>query len=267
MTKMIDQLDRNRIPEHIAIIMDGNGRWATERGKDRSFGHQAGVEAVHRITEACTHLGVKYLTLYTFSTENWNRPDEEVSALMGLIITALEEELFMKNDVRLRVIGDFSRLPDDVQQKLSGVMEHTKDNKTMSMVLALSYSSRWEITEAVKKIVTEVHDMEELPQNILKNWATGGLRAEDVTEEFISQHLTTNFMPDPDLLIRTGGELRISNFLLWQIAYAELYFCDTYWPDFDEECLHQAIISYQQRQRRFGKTEAQIERETMSQND
>ena len=264
---MIDQLDRNRIPEHIAIIMDGNGRWANERGKERSFGHQAGVEAVHRITEACTHLGVKYLTLYTFSTENWNRPDEEVSALMGLIITALEEELFMKNDVRLRVIGDFSRLPDDVQQKLSGVMEHTKDNKTMSMVLALSYSSRWEITEAVKKIVTEVHDMEELPQNILKNWATGGLRAEDVTEEFISRHLTTNFMPDPDLLIRTGGELRISNFLLWQIAYAELYFCDTYWPDFDEECLHQAIISYQKRQRRFGKTEAQIEREAMSQND
>ena len=265
---MTDQLDRNRIPEHIAIIMDGNGRWANERGKERSFGHQAGVEAVRCITSECTRLGVKYLTLYTFSTENWNRPDEEVAALMGLIITALEEELFMKNDVRLRVIGDFSRLPDDVQQTVSKVVEHTKNNKTMTMVIALSYSSRWEIVEAVKKIVTEVNDMElPLPQHKLKKLMTGGIRAEDITEDFINQHLTTNFMPDPDLLIRTGGELRISNFLLWQIAYTELYFCDTYWPDFDEECLHQAIISYQKRQRRFGKTEAQIEREAMSQKD
>ena len=267
MTKMIDQLDRNRIPEHIAIIMDGNGRWANERGKERNYGHQAGVEAVRRITSECTRLGVKYLTLYTFSTENWNRPADEVSALMGLVLTSLAEEIFMKNNVRFRVIGDMTRIPDDVRMKLRETEERTAKNDKMTMVVALSYSSRWEITEAVKKIVTEVHDMEELPQNILKNWATGGLRAEDVTEEFISQHLTTNFMPDPDLLIRTGGELRISNFLLWQIAYAELYFCDTYWPDFDEECLHQAIISYQQRQRRFGKTEAQIERETMSQND
>ena len=259
MTKMTDQLDMNRIPEHIAIIMDGNGRWAKQRGKERSFGHQAGVDAVHRITEECSHLGVKYLTLYTFSTENWNRPTDEVAALMSLVITALEEELFMKNDVRFEVIGDFDRLPNDVQQKLMEVREHTAQNKTMTMVIALSYSSRWEITEAVRKIVTEVHDMEELPQNILKNWKTGGIRAEDITEETISQHLTTNFMPDPDLLIRTGGELRISNYLLWQIAYSELYFCDTYWPDFDEEALHKAIESYQSRQRRFGKTEAQVE--------
>lgn len=262
---MTDQLDMNRIPEHIAIIMDGNGRWAKQRGKERSFGHQAGVDAVHRITEECSHLGVKYLTLYTFSTENWNRPTDEVAALMSLVITALEEELFMKNDVRFEVIGDFDRLPNDVQQKLMEVREHTAQNKTMTMVIALSYSSRWEITEAVRKIVTEVHDMEELPQNILKNWRTGGIRAEDITEDFINQHLQTSFMPDPDLLIRTGGELRISNYLLWQIAYSELYFCDTYWPDFDEECLHQAILSYQKRQRRFGKTEAQIEREIMSQ--
>ena len=247
------------VPGHIAIIMDGNGRWATERGRERSFGHQAGVETVRRITTECVRLGVKYLTLYTFSTENWNRPADEISALMGLVLSSLEEEIFMKNNVRFRVIGDMKRLPDDVQQKLSETMEHTAGNDAMTMVVALSYSSRWEITEAVRNIVAEVHDMEELPENILKNWKTGGLRAEDITEDFISQHLQTNFMPDPDLLIRTGGELRISNYLLWQIAYSELYFCDTYWPDFSEEDLHKAIASYQGRQRRFGKTEAQVE--------
>ena len=233
------QLDN--IPQHIAIIMDGNGRWANERGKERSYGHQAGVEAVRRITSECVRLGVKYLTLYTFSTENWNRPAEEVSALMGLVLTSLEDEIFMKNNVRFRVIGDMKRLPDAVQQKLRETEEHTAKNDAMTMVVALSYSSRWEITEAVKQIVSE------------------GIKAEDITEETISQHLTTNFMPDPDLLIRTGGELRISNYLLWQIAYSELYFCDTYWPDFDEAELHKAIESYQSRQRRFGKTEAQVE--------
>ena len=252
-----------RIPRHIAIIMDGNGRWATERGKDRSFGHQEGVEAVRRITKECTRLGVKYLTLYTFSTENWNRPAEEISALMGLVLTSLEDEIFMENNVRFRVIGDRKRLPENVQQKLRETEEHTANNSKMTMVVALSYSSRWEITEAVRKIVTEVHDMEELPENILKNWKTGGLRAEDITEDFVSQHLQTNFMPDPDLLIRTGGELRLSNYLLWQVAYSELYFCDTYWPDFDAEALHKAIISYQSRQRRFGKTEAQVEKESI----
>ncbi len=231
------------LPTHIAIIMDGNGRWAIERGLDRTYGHKEGVETVRLITSECVRLGVKYLTLYTFSTENWNRPAEEVSALMGLVLSSLEDEIFMKNNVRFRVIGDMERLPDDVQKKLKETEEHTANNDKMTMVVALSYSSRWEITEAVKQIVT------------------GGIRAEDITEETISQHLCTNFMPDPDLLIRTGGEVRISNYLLWQCAYSEFYFCDSYWPDFNEEELHKAIISYQNRQRRFGKTEAQIEAE------
>ena len=236
-----------RIPQHIAIIMDGNGRWATERGKERSYGHQAGVESVRRITSECTRLGVKYLTLYTFSTENWNRPADEVAALMGLVLTALEDELFMKNDVRFQVIGDIDRLPEVVQKKLQETIDHTADNKAMTMVIALSYSSRWEITKAVKEISTLV--------------AEGKAKADDINEEFISKHLVTSFMPDPDLLIRTGGELRISNYLLWQIAYSELYFCDTYWPDFAEADLHKAIASYQSRQRRFGKTEEQVEQE------
>jgi undecaprenyl diphosphate synthase len=252
-------IDKTRIPQHIAIIMDGNGRWAAQRGKPRSFGHQAGVDAVRRITSECTRLGVKFLTLYTFSTENWNRPADEIAALMGLVLTSLEDEIFMKNNVRFRVIGDRSRIPDVVNQKLTETEEHTAKNCAMTMVVALSYSSRWEITNAVRQIVQEVHDMEELPQNVLKRLRTGGIRAEDITEETISQHLTTNFMPDPDLLIRTGGELRVSNYLLWQIAYSELYFCDTYWPDFMEEDLHKAIESFQSRQRRFGKTEAQVE--------
>ena len=230
------------IPQHIAIIMDGNGRWANERGKERSYGHQAGVDTVRRITSECTRLGVKYLTLYTFSTENWNRPADEIAALMGLVLTSLEDEIFMKNNVRFRVIGDIKRLPDTVQQKLHETEEHTAKNDAMTMVVALSYSSRWEITEAVRQLVAE--------------------GACDINEETVSQHMQTNFMPDPDLLIRTGGEVRISNFLLWQIAYSELYFCDTYWPDFMEEDLHKAIESYQQRQRRFGKTEAQVESET-----
>ena len=237
----------NRIPEHIAVIMDGNGRWATERGKERSYGHQAGVETVRRITSECTRLGVKYLTLYTFSTENWNRPADEVAALMGLVLTALEDELFMKNDVRFQVIGDIDRLPEVVQDKLQETIDHTANNKAMTMTIALSYSSRWEITRAVKNISTLV--------------AEGKLKTEDITEELISRNMTTNFMPDPDLLIRTGGELRISNYLLWQIAYSELYFCDTYWPDFAEDDLHKAIASYQNRQRRFGKTEEQVESE------
>ncbi|WP_337806801.1 isoprenyl transferase [Prevotella pectinovora] len=240
-------LDMERIPQHIAIIMDGNGRWATERGKERSYGHQAGVESVRRITSECTRLGVKYLTLYTFSTENWNRPADEVAALMGLVLTALEDELFMKNDVRFQVIGDIDRLPEVVQKKLQETIDHTAENKAMTMVIALSYSSRWEITKAVKEISTLV--------------AEGKAKADDINEDFISKHLVTSFMPDPDLLIRTGGELRISNYLLWQIAYSELYFCDTYWPDFAEADLHKAIASYQSRQRRFGKTEEQVEQE------
>ena len=251
----------DNIPRHIAIIMDGNGRWANERGKERSYGHQAGVDTVHKITSECTRLGVKYLTLYTFSTENWNRPAEEVSALMGLILTSLEEEIFMKNNVRFRMIGDMGRLPDLVQEKIRELEAHTAKNDRMTAVIALSYSSRWEITNAVRQIVAEVHDMQETPGKAQDSLRTGGIRAEDITEEFISQRLQTSFMPDPDLLIRTGGELRISNFLLWQMAYSELYFCDTYWPDFDEAALHKAIESYQRRQRRFGKTEAQVESE------
>ena len=247
---MANDLDMNRIPQHIAIIMDGNGRWAMERGKERSYGHQAGVDTVRRITSECTRLGVKYLTLYTFSTENWNRPADEIAALMGLVLSSLEDEIFMKNNVRFQVIGDMKRLPQVVQDKLQETMDHTAGNTAMTMVVALSYSSRWEIVEAMKRTVREAMQ-------------DGKCEYADVekalTEENFSKHLETAFMPDPDLLIRTGGELRISNYLLWQIAYSELYFCDTYWPDFAEEDLHKAIASYQGRQRRFGKTEAQVE--------
>lgn len=247
------ELDMTRIPQHIAIIMDGNGRWATERGKERSYGHQAGVDTVRRITSECTRLGVKYLTLYTFSTENWNRPADEVAALMGLVLSSLEDEIFMKNNVRFQVIGDMKRLPQTVQDKLQETMDHTAQNSAMTMVVALSYSSRWEIIKAMKETVAEAMASGETYtyQDI----------EDQLTEENFAKHLDTSFMPDPDLLIRTGGELRISNYLLWQIAYSELYFCDTYWPDFNEDDLHKAIISYQSRQRRFGKTEAQVEQQ------
>ena len=244
---MTEILDMERIPRHIAIIMDGNGRWATERGKDRSYGHQAGVDAVRRITSECTRLGVKFLTLYTFSTENWNRPADEVAALMGLVLTSLEDEIFMKNNVRFRVVGDRSRIPDVVNKKLAATEEHTAKNDTMTMVVALSYSSKLELATVTRQIAQEVKD--------------GTLNVDDINEDTINDRLWTNFMPDPELLIRTGGELRISNYLLWQIAYSELYFCDTYWPDFMEDDLHKAIASYQNRQRRFGKTEAQVEAE------
>ncbi|MDO4800994.1 MAG: isoprenyl transferase [Prevotellaceae bacterium] len=244
---MAVEIDRTRIPQHIAIIMDGNGRWATERGKIRSFGHSAGVNAVRTITSECTRLGVKFLTLYTFSTENWNRPTAEIAALMELILDSLEEENFMTNNVRFQTIGDIRRLPENVQKKIQSMVDITANNTNMTMVVALSYSSKWEITEAVKQIAQNVKDDK--------------LEISNITEDLISRHLNTNFMPDPELLIRTGGELRISNYLLWQIAYSELYFCDTYWPDFDEEALHKAIAEYQKRQRRFGKTEEQIENE------
>lgn len=246
MAESKNNLDMDRVPRHIAIIMDGNGRWATERHQPRSYGHQAGVEAVRRITSECVRLGVEHLTLYTFSTENWNRPADEISALMGLVLTALEDEIFMKHNVRFRVIGDTGRLPDDVRRKLRDTEAHTAGNTAMTMVVALSYSARWEMTQAVKDIIDE-HEKR--------------LQPADITEELLARHMQTSFMPDPDLLIRTGGELRVSNFLLWQIAYSELYFCDTYWPDFDEGDLHDAIRSYQSRQRRFGKTEEQVEKE------
>ena len=234
------ELDRNRIPEHIAIIMDGNGRWAKAKGQPRTAGHIQGVETVRTITEECVRLGVKYLTLYTFSTENWNRPAEEIKALMGLLFKNLEDEIFMKNNVRFRVIGDTSRLPEDVRKKMETMIERTAVNTRMTLVLALSYSARWEITEAARQLVRE------------------GVAPEDITEEVVSQHMQTAFMPDPDLLIRTGGEIRVSNYLLWQIAYSELYFCDTFWPDFNAEALHQAIADYQNRERRYGKTSEQV---------
>lgn len=240
-----NSIKTGHIPQHIAVIMDGNGRWAIERGKERSYGHQAGVDTVRRITSECVRLGVKYLTLYTFSTENWNRPSDEIAALMGLVLTALEDEIFMKNNVRFLVIGDIDRLPEAVKEKLQETMAHTASNKAMTMIVALSYSARWEITKATKLIAQQVEE--------------GKLKPEEITEQTITQNLSTGTIPDPDLLIRTGGELRISNFLLWQIAYSELYFCDTYWPDFNEADLHKAIESYQTRQRRYGKTEAQVE--------
>ncbi len=242
-----NSIKTGHIPQHIAVIMDGNGRWAIERGKERSYGHQAGVDTVRRITSECVKLGVKYLTLYTFSTENWNRPSDEIAALMGLVLTALEDEIFMKNNVRFLVIGDIDRLPEAVKEKLQETMAHTASNKAMTMIVALSYSARWEITKATKLIAQQVEE--------------GKLKLEEITEQTITQNLSTGTIPDPDLLIRTGGELRISNFLLWQIAYSELYFCDTYWPDFNEADLHKAIESYQTRQRRYGKTEAQVEEE------
>jgi undecaprenyl diphosphate synthase len=239
-----EQIDKNRIPAHIAIIMDGNGRWAKQQGKVRSFGHQAGAETVHVIAEEAARLGVKYLTLYTFSTENWNRPVDEVAALMSLLMDQIEEETFMKNNIRFRIIGDVDRLPANVLARLNECIAHTAANTGMTLVLALSYSARWEITDAVKQIARRVQQ--------------GQLKPEDVTDEVVAQHLTTAFMPDPDLLIRTGGEVRLSNYLLWQSAYTELYFCDTYWPDFREEALCKAIYDYQQRERRFGKTSEQL---------
>ena len=240
-------IDNNRIPQHIAIIMDGNGRWAMEKGKVRTAGHIEGVAALERITADCTNLGVKFLTLYAFSTENWNRPDDEVAALMGLVMTHLKEAIFDKNNVRMRVIGDRTRLPEDVRRKLEWMEEHTAHHDKMTLTLAISYSSRWEITNAMQLIAQEVE--------------SGRIKAQDISEETINAYLNTNFMPDPDLLIRTGGELRISNYLLWQIAYSELYFTPVYWPDFSHDNLLEAIEYFQSKQRRFGKTEAQVEEE------
>ena len=239
-----ETIDTNRIPQHVAIIMDGNGRWAKQRGYERSYGHQVGAETVHIIAEEAARMGVKYLTLYTFSTENWNRPSDEIAALMSLLFDSIEEETFMKNNISFRIIGDIDKLPDNVQQRLNTCVEHTSHNTGMSLVLALSYSSRWEITEAARQIAHLVRE--------------GRLAAEEISSELIASHLTTSFMPDPDLLIRTGGEVRLSNYLLWQCAYSELYFCETFWPDFREEELRKAISDYQKRERRFGKTSEQI---------
>lgn len=239
-----DLIDKNRIPAHIAIIMDGNGRWAKQQGHARTFGHQAGAETVHVIAEEAARLGVKYLTLYTFSTENWNRPVDEVAALMSLLMDSIEEETFMKNNISFRIIGETEKLPENVLARLNKCIERTSKNTGMCLTLALSYSSKWEITEAVRKIACEVKE--------------GSLSPEEITDQTIDRCLATHYMPDPDLLIRTGGEIRLSNYLLWQCAYAELYFCDTFWPDFKAEELCKAICGFQKRERRFGKTSEQI---------
>lgn len=240
----VDKIDRNNIPQHIAIIMDGNGRWAQQRGMERSMGHKAGAEAVHALVENCVRLGVKYLTLYTFSTENWNRPVAEVAALMSLLMESIEEHTFMKNNVAFRIIGDMEKLPAEVRERLEGCIARTANNDRMTLVLALSYSSKWEMTAAIRSLASKVKAGEILP--------------EDITEEVISNELSTNFMPDPDLLIRTGREVRLSNFLLWQAAYSELYFTEVLWPDFANEDLCKAVYEYQHRQRRYGLTGEQV---------
>ena len=239
-----EQIDKSRIPAHVAIIMDGNGRWAKQRGQARSFGHQAGAETVHIIAEEAARLGVKYLTLYTFSTENWNRPVDEVAALMSLLMDSIEEETFMKNNISFRIIGDTAKLPVEVLERLNQCIEHTSINTGMCLTLALSYSSKWEITEAVRQIASRV--------------SAGDLKADEITDQTVDGFLATHYMPDPDLLIRTGGEVRLSNFLLWQCAYSELYFCDTFWPDFKAEELCKAICDFHRRERRFGKTSEHI---------
>ena len=243
---LIEEIDRNRLPRHVAIIMDGNGRWAKAKGKDRSFGHQEGVVSVRKVMDAVVRLGLKYLTRYTFSTENWNRPDEEVQALMGLLVSAIHRETpeMMDKNIRLVAIGDLSRLRKDAHDTLMECIHTTAGNTGTTLVLALSYSSRWEITAAIRQIAQEVLDKKITPDAI--------------TEEVVSAHLTTKDIPDPDLLIRTGGEKRVSNFLLWQLSYAEFFFTDVFWPDFREENFYEAILYYQRRERRFGKTSEQL---------
>ncbi|MGL5938711.1 MAG: isoprenyl transferase [Phocaeicola sp.] len=237
-------IDTNRIPEHIAVIMDGNGRWAKKRGLVRALGHQEGAETVHVIAEEAARLGVKYLTLYTFSTENWDRPADEVSALMALLMDSIEEHTLLENNISFRLIGDIERLPIEVKERLEACVKNTSANSGMCLTLALSYSSKWELTKAVKKIAEQVKLNE--------------LSIDGIDEELISRCLETHYMPNPELLIRTGGEIRLSNYLLWQCAYSELYFCETYWPDFRGEEFCKAIYDYQQRERRFGKTSEQL---------
>lgn len=245
-------LDINGVPQHIAIIMDGNGRWAAKQGKNRSFGHQAGVETVKRIINECIRLGVKYLTLYTFSTENWSRPKKEIEGLFNLIRITDMKKLFNDGKIHFKIIGDKKRLPADIQDKLAEAEEDTKNNSQIVLTIALSYSSRWELTKAVKDICREVKENK--------------LSLEDISEKTIEDHLETASVPDPDLLIRTGGEVRLSNYLLWQLAYSELYFCDTFWPDFTEKELREAILNFDNRQRRFGKTGEQVLKENNSSN-
>ena len=240
----MEGIDRKNLPKHIAIIMDGNGRWANTKGKLRLFGHQNGVKAVRDTAEGAAKLGIKYLTLYAFSTENWNRPEKEVNALMTLLVSAIHKETktLMDNNIRLSTIGDIKKLPAKAQKELNEAIEKTNNNTQMTLVLALSYSSRWEILSAVKNIITD------------------NKKAEEINEITFQQYLTTKSVPDPELLIRTSGEHRISNFLLWQIAYSELYFTETLWPDFRRADLYKAILNYQNRERRFGKAAEQLQK-------
>lgn len=243
---MKDKLMKGNLPSHIAVIMDGNGRWAKQKGAERIFGHQNAVKAVREITEGCAELGVKYLTLYAFSTENWNRPKQEVDALMQLLVSTIKNETgtLMKNNVRLQAIGNIKDLPESCQNELNEAKDATKDNNGLTLIIALSYSGRWEITEAAKKLAMDV-----------KN---GLLDPEDIDHQVFARYLDTKDFPDPELLIRTSGEMRISNFLLWQIAYTELFITETLWPDFRREHLYQAIAAYQQRERRFGLISEQV---------
>ncbi|MGB3107368.1 isoprenyl transferase [Sphingobacterium siyangense] len=242
----LDQIDTIKLPQHIAIIMDGNGRWAKQKGKLRVFGHQNGVKAVREALEGCVKANIKFLTLYAFSAENWNRPKLEVMALMELLVTSLKKEIktFQENGVRLNVIGDITKLPSNAQRKLQETIEATKENTHCILTLALSYSSRQEIVDAARNLAQQVKD--------------GKLNADEINDELFAANLYTQNLPDPDLLIRTSGELRISNFLLWQIAYSELCFLDKMWPEFTKEDLFKSIVDYQQRERRFGKTSEQL---------
>lgn len=243
---LIEQIDKDKLPQHVAVIMDGNGRWAKEKGKLRVFGHQNGVVAVRDTVEGAVELGIKYLTLYAFSTENWNRPKLEVMALMELLVSTISKETktLMDNGVRLNAIGNLSSLPEKCRKQLIEAIKKTALNTNCTLTLALSYSSRWEITDAAKRIAIKVRD--------------GELRAEDITEDVFGAHLNTAGIPDPELMIRTSGEHRISNYLLWQIAYAELYFTSKLWPDFRRQDLFEAVLDYQKRERRFGMTSEQL---------
>ena len=244
---LINKIDTSSLPEHVAIIMDGNGRWAQAQGLDRSEGHQAGVAALRKTVETASNLGIKYLTVYAFSTENWNRPKEEVDTLMDLLVRAVKKETpaLIKNNVQLKSIGDIERLPVKTRETLLASIEQTSHCTGLNLVVALSYSSKWEIGNALKLIAKESVE--------------GRLNLSDINEDLVSEYLTTKGMPDPDLMIRTGGEKRISNFLLWQSAYTELYFTDTFWPDFLDENFYEAILEFQNRERRYGMTSEQIE--------
>ena len=245
----IQQLDPMRIPRHVAIIMDGNGRWAKQHGHERRFGHENGVSTVRQVTEIASEVGVEFLTLYTFSTENWNRPQDEVDALMNLIVVSIEQQTpdLIKNNVRLTTIGDMDRMPEFAANRLRKCMQDTSHCTGLVLCLALSYSSRWEIVDACRQVAREV--------------AAGQLAVDAIDDAVMSAHMATRDMPDPDLLIRTGGDLRVSNYLLWQIAYSELYFTSKYWPDFTKEDFVDAVAEFQARERRYGKTSEQVKHE------